>query len=46
MIRLVFLILAFLLFLGAGLGVTYRNFSLGWLGLAALTIGVWLPNAQ
>jgi hypothetical protein len=41
-IQLVFLVLAFVLFLLAGLNVSYPRVSFGWLGLAFLTLGVWL----
>lgn len=42
MIHLILLVLAFLLFLAAGFGVTYKSLSFGWLGLAALTAALWL----
>ena len=45
MIRMVLLILACLLFIAAGVGVSYKNLNFGWLGLAALTVGLWLPVA-
>jgi len=41
-IHLIFLILAFLLFLLAGFGVSYGRLNLGWLGLASLTLALWL----
>lgn len=40
--RIILLCLAFVLFLLAGAEVTTPRLSLGWLGLAALTIAVWL----
>jgi len=42
LLHLIFLILAFLLFLAAGIGVSYKSWNFGWLGLAALTVAVWL----
>jgi hypothetical protein len=41
-IHLIFLVLAFVLFLLAALNVSYPRVSFGWLGLAFLTLAVWL----
>jgi hypothetical protein len=41
-IQLIFLVLAFLLFLAKGLGVSYGRFDFGWLGAASLTLALWL----
>lgn len=42
-LKLVFLVLAFVLFLLAAFGVNFPRVQTGWLGLAFLTLGVWLP---
>jgi hypothetical protein len=41
-IQLIFLVLAFVLFLLAGLNVSYPRVSFGWLGLAFLTFAIYL----
>lgn len=41
-IHLIFLVLAFLLFVLAGLGIAHPRYQLGWLGLAFLTLALWL----
>ena len=41
-IHLIFLVLAFVLFILAGVGVKHVRFDLGWLGLAFLTLALWL----
>lgn len=41
-LHLIFLILAFVLFVLAGLNVKHLRFDLGWLGLAFLTLALWL----
>ena len=41
-LHLIFLVLAFLLFVLAGVGVVHPRVNLGWLGLAFLTLAVWL----
>jgi hypothetical protein len=41
-IQLIFLVLAFLLFLAKGFGVSYGRADFGWLGLASLTLALWL----
>lgn len=44
--NLIFLVLAFVLFLLAGLNIpTPPRLNLGWLGLACLTLGLWLRVA-
>jgi hypothetical protein len=43
-LHVVLLVLAFLLFLLAGLGVTYARFNLGWLGAAALTVALFVRS--
>ena len=40
--RIVLLCLAFVLFLLAGFNVNPPRAALGWLGLAALTLALWL----
>lgn len=42
-LNLIFLVLAFVLFLGAGFNlVSHPRINLGWLGLAFLTLALWL----
>jgi hypothetical protein len=41
-IRIILLCLAFVLFLLAGFNIATPRTSLGWLGLAALTLALWL----
>lgn len=41
-INLILLVLAFLLFIAAGFDVKYKSFQFGWLGLASLTVALWL----
>lgn len=41
-LHLVFLILAFLLFVLTAVGVSHPRCNLGWLGLAFLTLALWL----
>ena len=41
-LHLIFLVLAFLLFILSGVGVTYGRLQFGWLGLAFLTLAEWL----
>ena len=43
---LVLYVLAFVLFVLAGLGVGHPRAVLGWLGLAALTLTLLLPSLQ
>jgi hypothetical protein len=40
--RIILFALAFVLFLLAGFNVAAPRWSLGWLGLAALTLALWL----
>jgi hypothetical protein len=40
--RLIMLCLAFVLFVLAGLNIATPRASLGWLGLACLTLALWL----
>jgi hypothetical protein len=42
-LRLIFLILAFLLFLLTSFGVSHPRCQLGWLGMAFLTLAIWFP---
>jgi len=41
-LHLVFLVLAFVLFLLRSAGIAHPRIELGWLGLAFLTLGEWL----
>lgn len=41
-IRLILLVPAFVLFLLAAFSVSYPRINFGWLGLALLTVAVWL----
>jgi hypothetical protein len=41
--HLVCLVFAFVLFVLAGLNVGHPRVTLGWLGLAFLTLALWLP---
>jgi hypothetical protein len=41
-LRLIFLVFAFVLFVLAGLGLTTMRLNFGWLGLAFLTLALWL----
>jgi hypothetical protein len=41
-LRLIFLVLAFVLFVLAGIGVAHPRWNFGWLGLAFLTLALWL----
>ena len=40
--RLILLVFAFVLFVLASLNVSYPRISFGWLGLAFLTLAIWL----
>lgn len=42
MLHIILMVLAFLLFLAAGVGMTYKNLQFGWLGAAALTAALFL----
>lgn len=41
-VRIILLCFAFVLFMLAGCEISTPRFSLGWLGLAALTVALWL----
>ena len=41
-VHLILLAFAFVLFILAGVGVQHVRFNLGWLGLAFLTLALWL----
>jgi hypothetical protein len=41
-VALLFLIFAFVLFVLAGINVSTPRLSLGWLGMACLTVAIWL----
>ena len=40
--RLIFLVFAFVLFVMAGLNISHPKANFGWLGLALLTLALWL----
>lgn len=42
-VKLIFLVFALVLFILAGLNVAHPRLNLGWLGLACLTLALWLP---
>jgi len=41
-LRQIFFVLAFVLFVLAGIGVVHPRYNLGFLGLAFLTLALWL----
>jgi hypothetical protein len=41
--HLIMLVFAFVFFVLSGLNVGHPRVSLGWLGLACLTLALWLP---
>jgi hypothetical protein len=45
-VRIIFLALAFVLFVLSGLNVGHPRVSLGWLGLAFLTLALWFPEVS